>query len=51
VQLALWAAGEDYSAEQIASTFKFTEQDHRDACTLIGAAGIVTSKLALCPTA
>jgi hypothetical protein len=51
IQLALWSVGEDYSAQQIASTFRFTEQDHKDACTLIGKAGISSSKLALCPTA
>ena len=51
IQLALWSAGEDYSAQQIASTFHFTEQDHKDACTLMNAASINTSKLSLCPGA
>jgi hypothetical protein len=51
IQLALWSVGEDYSAQEIASTFRFTEQDHKDACALLGRAGINTSKLALCPAA
>ena len=51
IQLALWAAGEDYSAQEIATTFRFTEQDHKDACTVLNRAGITTSKLALCPAA
>jgi hypothetical protein len=51
IQLALWAVSEDYSAQQIASTFRFTQQDHTDACTLIGKAGISASKLALCVVA